>query len=198
MKRRMLAAGLAAVVVSCGGTMSLTEYVDEVNEIVEEASERGAEIIAAGTDVDEFTPQVLQAGLEAGTELRTTLQEKADALDPPDQVAGLHELMWGWHRDFIEVERALAVRAGATPDTEEGWTALSASPEMAAYRDALAEGTQVCAEFQQRLDATEARGAFAETPWIPPELKEVVEAVLGCSWFPEHPEDVYRYPPPEA
>jgi hypothetical protein len=26
-------------------------------------------------------------------------------------------------------------------------------------------------------------------------MKEVVEAVLGCAWFPEDPEDVYRYPP---
>ena len=26
-------------------------------------------------------------------------------------------------------------------------------------------------------------------------MKEVVERVLGCVWFPENPEDVYRYPP---
>ena len=32
--------------------------------------------------------------------------------------------------------------------------------------------------------------------WVPAEMKEVVEAVLGCAWFPDNPEDVYRYPPP--
>ena len=67
---------------------------------------------------------------------------------------------------------------------------------MAAYRAAIAEGKQVCTGFQADLDATAERGVFTDTPWVPGELKEVVEAVLGCQWFPEHPEDVYRYPPP--
>jgi len=69
---------------------------------------------------------------------------------------------------------------------------------MALYRSALAGAKQVCLDFQDRLDATEARGAFADTPWIPGEMKEVVERVLGCVWFPDNPEDVYRYPPTEA
>ena len=69
---------------------------------------------------------------------------------------------------------------------------------MAAYRAAIAEGKQVCNDFQSRLDATEQRGVFADTPWIPGEMKEVVERVLGCVWFPENPEDVYRYPPPDS
>jgi hypothetical protein len=54
---------------------------------------------------------------------------------------------------------------------------------------------QICDGFQARLDATAAGGAFADTPWIPSEMKEVVEAALGCQSFPEDPEDVYRYPP---
>ena len=54
---------------------------------------------------------------------------------------------------------------------------------------------QVCIEFQSRLDATEQRGVFADTPWIPAEMKEVVERVIGCEWFPENTDDIYRYPP---
>ena len=52
--------------------------------------------------------------------------------------------------------------------------------------------------LQAELDATVERGVFADTPWIPSELKEVVDIVLGCDGFPEHPEDVYRYPPPTS
>ncbi len=39
--------------------------------------------------------------------------------------------------------------------------------------------------------ATEARGAFADTPWLPGELKEIVSALLGCDVYPEHPEDTF-------
>jgi hypothetical protein len=71
---------------------------------------------------------------------------------------------------------------------------LSESPEMVAYRAALAEDERFCTDFQTKLDATEERGIFAETPWIPGELKEVVQVVLGCQGYPAHPEDVYRPP----
>jgi hypothetical protein len=66
---------------------------------------------------------------------------------------------------------------------------------MAAYRAAIAEGRQVCNEFQDELDSTAARGAFEDVPWLPGEMSEVVEAVLGCAWFPADPEDVDRWPP---
>lgn len=179
-----------------GGAVSLTEYVDQINAAAEPASQRGAELIAEAEAVTDFTPQVLQAGLDRGLqEIRIPLQEAVEDIDPPDQISELHDLMWQWHADFITVEAQLADRAGEAADTAAGWEALSDSTEMAAYRNALATGKQVCTDLQSELDATEARGAFAETPWIPGELKEIVDAVLGCEWFPEHPEDVYRYPP---
>ena len=65
---------------------------------------------------------------------------------------------------------------------------------MATYRAALAYDKQLCSDFQAELDATEERGVFADTPWIPGELKEVVEVVLGCEGYPDDPEDVYRPP----
>jgi hypothetical protein len=55
----------------------------------------------------------------------------------------------------------------------------------------------VCIDLQSKLDATAERGAFANTPWIPSEMKEIVEVVLGCDQYPPNPEDLYR-PLPEA
>jgi transposase-like protein len=52
-----------------------------------------------------------------------------------------------------------------------------------------------CAEFQAKLDATPDRGVFADTPWIPGELKETVNYALGCNSLPEPPEDACRPPP---
>ena len=86
------------------------------------------------------------------------------------------------------IEEALAARAG----TVAGWEEFYDSAEVAAYRAALVEGKQVCVEFQTRLDATAKRGVFADTPWIPAALSEVVEARLGCDLFPENPENVFR------
>jgi hypothetical protein len=187
---------IALVANGCGdGQMSLSEYGERIDALAQEAGRKGEELLSSPEDVAEFTPQVLQAGLERGTrEIRIPLQEAVDQIEPPDQLAELHDLMWGWHAEFIDIEQALAARAGETPHTDEGWTALSNSPEMAAYRAGIAEGKQICIDFQERLDASESAGAFADTPWIPQEMSEVVDAVLGCQWFPENPEDVYLYP----
>ncbi len=182
-----------------GGEMSLTEYVERINAVAEQASQKGAELLSEASQITDFTPQILQAGLERGLrEIRIPLQEGVDAIEPPDQVADLHYLLWNWHAGFISVEEALAARAGIAEHTEAGWEALSESPEMAAYRAAIGEGKDLCDGFQAKLDTTAERGVFADVPWLPSELTEIVEAALGCEWFPENPEDVHRYPPPTS
>jgi len=188
---------LVLVMTGCSSNeLSLTEYVDQVNEAAEQASQRGEALLADAAAVTDLSPQLISDGLRRGlAEVRVPLQEAADEIEPPTQVADLHHLMWDWHAEFMEVEEALADRAGTTPDTAEGWADLSDSPEMEAYRRALADGKQVCLDFQSQLDATAERGTFEDTPWIPSEMRQVVEAVLGCSWFPDDPDAVYRYPP---
>lgn len=190
---------LALLLCGCGGgALSLTEYTEQINAVETRASERGERIAEETEDIVDFTPQDLQEVLEKARVIRIEVKEATDGIEPPEQVADIHSLVFDWHTEFIGIEEALAARAGTTPDTAAGWTELSDSPEMAAYRAAIAEGKQVCIDFQGRLDATEERGVFADTPWLPAEMKEVVERVLGCGWFPEKPEDVYRYPPPDS
>jgi hypothetical protein len=190
--------GIALLLGGCGGgsEMSMTEYGERIDAAATEASQRAEDLFADAVWTADAAPRQLQALLERGLrEIRIPLQKAVDGIDPPAQITDLHDLMWGWHSDFISVEEALVVRVGETVNSVEGWTALSESPEVAAYRSAIGEGKQICDGFQARLDATAAAGAFADTPWIPSEMKEVVEAALGCQWFPEDPEDVYRYPP---
>jgi hypothetical protein len=190
---------LALLLCGCGGgALSLTEYTEHINAVETRASEQGERIGDEIEDIVDFTPQDLQAVLEKARVIRIEVKEATDGIEPPEQVADIHSLVFDWHTEFIGIEEALAARAGTTPHTAAGWTELSDSPEMAAYRAAIAEGKQVCINFQSRLDATEERGVFSDTPWLPAEMKEVVERVLGCVWFPEKPEDVYRYPPPDS
>ncbi len=197
-------AGVCLVVIvvvgGCGtGQMSATEYVDRINAIVAPATQKGEALVAEAAQTTDFTPQRLQEGLErALREIRVPLQEAADEIEPPAPIADLHYLMWDWHSRFIPIERALATRAAAAADTAEDWEALSESPEMAAYRAQLAEGKQVCSDFQGELDARAEGGGFAIDSWLAAELEEIGKAVLGCESFPEHPENVYRYPPPTS
>jgi hypothetical protein len=182
-----------------GGEMTLTEYVERLNGIVERArqqyevlvaDEQGAVLVAEGVQLTDFTPHDLQAALEQLRKIEAEVEEAVGAIDPPEQVAELHNFWFDFDRNFIPAQEEMAARAGTAADWEE----LSESPEMAAYRAALAEDKRWCIDFQAKLDATEERGIFAETPWIPGDLKEVVQVVLGCQGYPAHPEDVYRPP----
>ena len=175
--------------------MSLSEYADELNAL--EADVRpDAERLASSVGGADFTPQMLQRGLELSGEIRVHVQTVVDTIEPPREVADLHERIFTWHEEFMAVEAALAARAGTAPDTEAGWTELSASPEMAAYRDSLGRGKEICDTFQSELDATAARGEFEDVPWLPARMSEAVEAVIGCQWFPDDPSTVLMWPPP--
>ncbi len=198
--RRVLAgAYLVLMVAACGGgEMSLPEYVEGLNAIVGGARQQyvalvatpqGAVLAAEGTQLNDFTPQDLQAAFEDLREIETEVRDATAAIEPPAQIADLHNLFFDFDDEsFTSTQDALATRAGTAADWEE----LSETPEMAAYRVALAEDKQRCTDFEAALDATAERLVFGETPWIPGELKEVVDAVIGCAGYPENPEDVYR------
>lgn len=189
---------LAVVVVAgCGGDeMTLTEYVERVNAIIDRASNeyyelvitpQGQVLIAERASLTDFAPQDLQVAFAGVRDLEVKVRDAIEDIEPPAQIADLHGRLFDFSQS-IPINDALAARAGIAMD----WEDLSASPEMAAYRTQLAEDKQRCVDFQLELDDTAERGAFADTPWIPGELKEVVDAALGCVGFPEQPEDVYR------
>jgi len=195
--------GVALLLAGCGGgsELSLTEYVDRLNVIVDQARQEyevlvaspgGGVLVADGTQLGNFTPRDLQAALDQVRGIESRVDEATAAIDPPDQVAALHHLFFDFDSDFISAQEALSARAGSAAD----WAELSDTTEMAAYRAALADDKQACVDAQSEVNAIgEQRGAFAETPWIPDELKELFEVALGCDGYPEHPEDVYRPSP---
>jgi hypothetical protein len=186
----------------------MTEYVERVDAIFDRGLEQYEAVVVSpqgqvlivgqgghlgftdqGAQLTDFTPWDLHVSLEQVAEIQAEALEAAAAIDPPDQIADLHAL---YFRELPIAE--LAVRAGTAVD----WYELSESREMAAYRAALAADNQVCVEFQVTLDATAERGVFSDVPWMPGELKEIVEYALGCSSLPQNPEDVYRPSPSPA
>ena len=200
---------MALLVGGCGGSeMSLNEYVERVDEVFEQgigqyevlvATPEGQVLLVGqgdhmgfsgeGAQLTDFTPQDLHVALGRLAEIQSSAMELAAKIEPPEQIAEIHDLAF---RELPIAE--LAARAG----TAATWEELSASAEMADYRTALAADNESCAEFQAQLDATTARGAFADTPWMPRELTEIVDYALGCGSLPQHPEDAFRPPPTSA
>jgi hypothetical protein len=187
------------VVTACtSGELSVTEYVEEVNAIVNRASQRyeavasdgrGAVLVANGARLADFTPQDLSEAFQEVRKLEAELEAAIGEIEPPAQIADLHNLMFDFDDGFFAAQEAMAARAR----TVTSWSELSASPEMEAYRAALAKDKRECDETEAELnDIAGRREAFADTPWVPGELKGIFEAVLGCSGYPEHPEDTYR------
>jgi hypothetical protein len=195
------AAWLALLITACGGSeITMTEYVDSLNAIVDQARQQYEELAASAEsgvlvaerdELVEFAPRDLQVALVRVRQIEASVDEATSAIDPPEQIAELHNFFFDFDSEFISAQEALAVRAGTAVD----WNELSNTPEMAAYRMALGEDKQSCIDAQAHVNAIGEQGEdFADTPWIPTELKEIFEVVLGCDGYPEHPEDVYRPP----
>jgi hypothetical protein len=187
MRRSITGIGVGLLLFGCGGGgLSLTEYVDRLN-VIDDRTVQQAEVLISELERS-TTPKDVNATMEQMVALRIESVTATEVLDPPEQIADLHQLFLGWEKRLLPIEEALATRAG----TVAGWEEFFESDEVVAYRAALVEGKQVCVEFQTRLDATARRGVFADTPWIPGALSEVVSARLGCDLFPEEPENVFR------
>ena len=187
MWRVMAGIGVGLLLFGCGADgLSLTGYVDHLN-VIDGRTVPQMEVLISELERS-TTPKDVNETMEQMVALRLESVQATEALDPPEQIADLHQLFLGWEKRLLPIEEALAARAG----TVAGWKEFDESPEVAAYRAALVEGKQGCVEFQTRLDATAKRGVFADAAWIPGALSEVVEARLGCDLFPEDPENVFR------
>ena len=163
------------VVAACGGgALSLTEY----SELFQSAS------FAMTQEFDVLEAQWASATtvedgkevLDRAVAIRTDLQNSLSELDPPKALAEFHGDLVGLLGRILTVQEAWAVRAETAGSLDE----LKESAEALAYWDLDAEMFRLCLEFQSRLDATAEREVFAEVPWVPGELKEVVSLVVGC------------------
>ncbi len=193
MRRLLVGLGVGLLLSGCGGgDLTLTEYVDRLNAINDRTAPQADALISELEQAT--TPAEAGATVERMMALRIESVEATEALEPPEVIADLHELTLSWEKRLLPIEESFAARAEAV----SGWEEFFESAEVEAYRAALVEGKQVCAEFQAKLDATAERGAFADAPWLPPALKEVVEARLGCELFPDDPENVFRPLPPST
>ncbi len=175
--REALAVGcLALIVGACGGDgLSLTEYSERLQSLASDMAEEFEELDERMTT---GTPTVADAQdvLSRAVAVRTDFHEGLVALGPPEELADLHTDLVDVHARILAAQQAWASRAETATSLDE----LEQSTEAAAYRALTAESVAICDEFQTRLDATADREIFADAPWIPGEMKEVIDVALGC------------------
>ncbi len=175
--RNALAVGCLAVMLGgCGGGgLSLTEYSERLQAL---ASGMGEDFEELDDRMATGTPTVVDAQdvLSRAVAIRSEFHEELVALGPPEELADLHIDLVEVHARILVAQELWTSRAETATSLDE----LEQSTEAVAYRDLTAESVAICAEFQARLDATTDREVFADVPWIPGEMKQVIDVALGC------------------
>jgi hypothetical protein len=167
---------LTVMLVACGsGGLSLTEYAERLDVLALELGEQldaGDARMSTGTATLADAQEVLTSALAA----RADFQEGMTALDPPEEFADVHTDFVEVHSRIIAAQEAFVARTATAATLEE----LDQSAEAAAYRAIGSEAASLCEEFRARIDTTADREVFADTPWIPGDIKEVVAVTFGC------------------
>jgi len=180
-RKLAICAALMLVVSACGsGRLTTSEYAAQARDLTREIIER---IAALDAEWESQVPTAAgaQTYWERRIDARVEFQEGFQALDPPEQAIESHEAALGIFSRLTAAERAVAARA-VTLDFDEAtdhglwWN----TPEGRAARAADAEAIAICQAGQGEFDETQHREVFADTPWIPPDMKEVVQILLGC------------------
>lgn len=170
---------LAVTLTACGGTgLTLQEYAGQAEILITQVRTRIATLDAewvAGSPTPEGVRDYWEQRLAARDGFLAGLQ----ALDPPDEAAELHENVVGLFTKLNATEAALAAHISSFDALNDHWQGWD-SAEGRAARAADEELISICRIVQQDLDDTKAREVFTDMPWLPSDMKEIVEVVLGC------------------
>ena len=174
-RRALASAWIVFVIAACGGgTLSLTEYSERAQSMrfamIDDFDVLEAQWASATTVEDS------KGVLNRAVAVRTDLQNSLTDLNPPEQLADFHADLVELHSRILAAQEAWAARADTAGSLDE----LQTSSEALAFWDLDAEMGPLCLELQSKLDATADREIWAEVPWIPAEMKEVVDLVVGC------------------
>ncbi len=176
MKRRLaVATAVVLLLGACSNEPTMTEYAEEVETLVVTMNARldalDAEL-GETQDLDEIKRYATER-IEARRDFLAGLEE----LDPPTDAAQLHAAALDIMGRLAEAEATLADRV-LVMETASGIDAIWDTPEGRAARAADDEAIALCQAAEAELDRD--RAEFEGVPWIPTEMKEVVEVAFGC------------------
>ena len=178
--RRVWAGVVAATMVAAcgGGNLTLPEYAAEAERLVA-AMEAGFESIDADWESGAATVDRARSYWDRRMEIRVEFLEGVRALDPPDDVADLHDTAIDIFTRMTDADRARAARVDTFETMTSHWDWVD-TPEGRASDAVLQEVFAFCSTSQSEFDETRARESFEDVPWIPSEMQEVVKVAFGC------------------
>ena len=181
MRSRWVGILLAAVLVACGGggRLSVSEYAAATESLVATLTSR-FDALQAEWSSKVPTLEGAQSYFDSRIEIRQDLLGGLRALEPPVELADLHETAIDLFTKVNTAEEALAARVAGfrnAAEFEQMWETPEGQAAQAALEDVLA----LCGATQAEFDATTDREAFGDLPWVPPEMKEVIHVAYHCS-----------------
>lgn len=179
MRRTLLPICLLLILASCGSDeLTLTEYAERVeiqtSKMYSQLEVFTADEAFAGATVDE-----IQSIYGQVAEAYRGLADGLQAIEAPTEIVQVHEAAVEVATRLAAAGEAMAGRAAAV-ESPDGLDALFASREAHDFEEVTTEMIAFCQERQAEFDATADRDVFADTPWIPAEMQEIVLVAFGC------------------
>ena len=172
--------GLALAATGCGGSLTASEYVAELNVIASDANALFEPVVASYNEISAPTIEDDIAFLREEIAIRRQVNDPLNALEPPEFLVDIHAQILQMSTWQLAAAEALLPVAEASSSFDE----MNRSAQFADYEAANGFGSEVCVEVQRQFDElADKEDAFADVPWIPDQLSVAVSAVLGCGDF---------------
>jgi hypothetical protein len=171
----LVGASLAIVVAACGGgSMSETEYVENLNALVVSAGSDLEASFAAFEQIADPTLEEFVAFVEQQLVVEYEVRDWFEELDPPDSIDDVNQVM------VDTLARILAVAEGLVDvaDTVSSLEEMERTPEFAEYQAVNADADSMCLDVQAKINDLSTRPVI-DNPWIT-DLRLTVRAFLDC------------------
>ena len=173
------AACFLIVLGACGSpVLTLSEYATQVEALVAEMEARFG-VANAAWEAQDPSLDGARSYWDERLDIREDFLDGVEELRPPDPIEALHDEAVALFTRITEADKALADRVTSAETVTDHWGWVETAEGQAAEA-VLADVYDFCRRSQERFDATRDRDALQDTPWIPPEMKEVVAVAFGC------------------
>jgi hypothetical protein len=177
--RTMFAVVAGLLLASCGGgNLSLAEYNTE-GLALGAAMEERIYVLDVEWNSQTATVEDVRTYWDQRIEAYETALEGFEALEPAGEAAELHRTGMELFTRLVAAESALATRVTSsdTVTTPEQWWDTAEGEAVGVVEEEI---YSFCLVFQAMYDRTVERIALSDVPWIPADLKEVVQVDIGC------------------
>jgi hypothetical protein len=157
----------------------MTEYAEAVDVLVAAMNERLDELNAE-MEQGSLTLDQIAGNLNGRVAAHSGFVSGMRGLDVPDDAEELHATTLDVMGQLAAAEAALADRVRSL-DTNVGIDAILETPEGQALLEVDERAIVLCNAAQAEFDRTEQREAFADVPWVPPSMKEVIRVAFRCA-----------------